>query len=270
MSVTIRGTDNSSSTPAVTGTDGDTGLFFPATNQLALATNGSERVRVDSGGNVLIGTTAVSPASANSIYVYPSDSTVRFTNTTANGKEWTIGTSSPGVAAADNYFAVTNYSGSAWSQYMKIDGSGRVTMPSQTAFYVYANGADTYSGGAGWSKARMATYGTPNEFNTSLFNFSTNMFTAPVAGRYLFSTAITMTGSSNTDGTIGFALNGAGNPAGGRSMSYSSGTGLGGMDCVNVLNLAAGDTVAVYFYQSGNQTTRNTQYAGYFCGYLLG
>jgi hypothetical protein len=153
---------------------------------------------------------------------------------------------------------------------INLDASGRMTVPSQTAFYVYANGADTYSG-TGWSKMRLATYSAPtNEFNTSLVNFTTHQFTAPVAGKYFFSAAVTMTGSTNTDGTIGFAINGASNPSGGRSTAYASGTGLGGMDCVNVLNLAAGDTVAVYFYQSGSQTTRNTQYAGYFCGYLLG
>jgi hypothetical protein len=56
MSVTIRGTDNSASTPAVTGTDGDTGVFFPAANQVALATNGTQAVVVDASQNVGIGT----------------------------------------------------------------------------------------------------------------------------------------------------------------------------------------------------------------------
>lgn len=59
MSVTIRGTDNSASTPAVTGTDGDTGVFFPAANQVAIATNGTQAVLVDSNQNVGVGTTSV-------------------------------------------------------------------------------------------------------------------------------------------------------------------------------------------------------------------
>jgi len=58
MTVIINGTDNSASTPAVTGTDGDTGMFYPAANTVALSTGGSERMRVDSDGDVGIGTTS--------------------------------------------------------------------------------------------------------------------------------------------------------------------------------------------------------------------
>lgn len=55
MSVTIRGTDNSVANPAFTGNDGDTGLYFPAANQLALATNGTQAVFVDSSQRVGVG-----------------------------------------------------------------------------------------------------------------------------------------------------------------------------------------------------------------------
>jgi len=64
MTVTINGTtgiagaNGSASTPAVQGEDTNTGVFFPAADTVAVATGGSERLRVDSSGNVGIGTTS--------------------------------------------------------------------------------------------------------------------------------------------------------------------------------------------------------------------
>jgi len=56
----ISGTDGSAATPAVQGTDTNTGMFFPAADQIAFAEGGAEVVRIDGSGNVGIGT--VSPA----------------------------------------------------------------------------------------------------------------------------------------------------------------------------------------------------------------
>jgi hypothetical protein len=58
----ISGNDGSAATPALRGEDTNTGVFFPAADTVAVATGGSERLRVDSSGNVGIGTTSPSTA----------------------------------------------------------------------------------------------------------------------------------------------------------------------------------------------------------------
>lgn len=58
MTLILNGTDNSATTPAVTGTDTDTGVYYPATNQVALATNGTQALLIDSTQNVLLSATS--------------------------------------------------------------------------------------------------------------------------------------------------------------------------------------------------------------------
>ena len=61
MTTTIRGTDNTAAAPALTGTDTDTGIFFPAADTIAFAEGGAEVARFNSSGDFGIGTS--SPAS---------------------------------------------------------------------------------------------------------------------------------------------------------------------------------------------------------------
>jgi hypothetical protein len=54
MTLILNGTDNSATTPAVTGTDTDTGVYYPAANQVALATNGALRLLVNASGQAIL------------------------------------------------------------------------------------------------------------------------------------------------------------------------------------------------------------------------
>jgi len=64
MTITINGTtgiagvDGSASTPAVQGTDTNTGIFFPAADTIAFGEGGAEVARFDSSGNLGIGTSS--------------------------------------------------------------------------------------------------------------------------------------------------------------------------------------------------------------------
>jgi hypothetical protein len=52
MTLILNGTDNSATTPAVTGTDTDTGIYYPTSNQVAIATAGTQAMLVDASQNV--------------------------------------------------------------------------------------------------------------------------------------------------------------------------------------------------------------------------
>ena len=54
----LSGTDGSAATPAVQGTDTNTGMYFPAADQIAFAEGGVEAMRLDASGNVGIGVAA--------------------------------------------------------------------------------------------------------------------------------------------------------------------------------------------------------------------
>ena len=62
MSLILSGTDGlsdvdgSAATPAIRGTDANTGIFFPAADTIAFAEGGAEVMRINSSGNVGIGT----------------------------------------------------------------------------------------------------------------------------------------------------------------------------------------------------------------------
>jgi len=64
MSLILNGTDGLSDvdgtagTPAIRGTDANTGIFFPAADTIAFSEGGVEAMRIDSSGNVGIGLTA--------------------------------------------------------------------------------------------------------------------------------------------------------------------------------------------------------------------
>ncbi len=64
MSLILDGTnglsdvDGSASTPAIRGTDVNTGIFFPAADTIAFAEGGAEVARFDSNGNALVGSSS--------------------------------------------------------------------------------------------------------------------------------------------------------------------------------------------------------------------
>jgi hypothetical protein len=73
--------DGSASTPAIRGTDANTGIFFPAADTIAFSEGGVESMRIDSSGNVGIGMS--SPTTGVRLDVFGGYARLR-SNTTIN------------------------------------------------------------------------------------------------------------------------------------------------------------------------------------------
>jgi hypothetical protein len=222
MSVTIRGTDNSASTPAVTGTDGDTGVFFPAVNTVAVATNGTEKARFDSSGNLLIGTT--STATGNGANIEVSNSLIaRLILNQTGTRRFSLGSGS-------NSFNV--YDETADAERLKIDSSGRVLTPFNPAFAVsnLAHTTGNYTGGTVYFDT------------TSSYNSGNGRFTAPVTGNYIVGITVYVDGTSTCE--VGIYKNGS-VWAWLFQKNYTGGS-FEGFNGSQIVSLAAGDYINWY------------------------
>jgi len=101
MTLILNGTDNSATTPAVTGTDTDTGIYYPTSNQVAIATNGTQAMLVDASQNVTFAQAANLP------------NTFGFKNRIINGAmaiDQRKAGASVVVSNTDSYFGIDRYS----------------------------------------------------------------------------------------------------------------------------------------------------------------
>jgi hypothetical protein len=173
MSVTIRGTDTSAAAPSFTGSDGDSGVFFPAANQVALATNGTQAVVVDASQNVGIGT--ASPAFRLDVSTSVQDS-ANFASSNANmdiylkASGTTSGFTRLRATGGDMVFIT------GLNERMRIDSPGRVTTPAQPSVWL-VNPSDISGTG-------VITNWTANTNVGGHYNSGTGTFTCPVAGTY--------------------------------------------------------------------------------------
>jgi hypothetical protein len=131
---------------------------------------------------------------------------------------------------------------------MRIDSSGRVTMPYQPHAQVYKNngGNDTVSGGA-----TVVWNGVSSNIG-NIYNVANGRFTVPVAGRYMVATIVT-TGSTNKYGIYNVRRNGNLSFPDGWVQGRNYGTANDkALTFSGVVDLDANDYLDVYVNSSNN------------------
>jgi hypothetical protein len=150
--------DGSAATPAIRGTDANTGMFFPAADTIAFSEGGVESMRIDSAGNVGIGSSAVvagyrldvrgaaylqttaNPTNAQLI------SLTNQTTTSNNGcrigfDAFNIGAASIGIPSNDA--ALAFYVNGVNTERMRINSSGNVGIGGAPSYRLDVQGTGT-------------------------------------------------------------------------------------------------------------------------------
>ena len=163
MSIRIDGT-NTTANPGITGSDTDTGLQF-GTNEVKVVTDGSDRVTVDSAGNVGIATSSIASGGSNTtnFNVHTPSSTSVYLKLSNSGT---------GNTASDAFDLSADSSGNAYlinrengnmtfwtnaTERMRILSSGDLTFNGDTAA---ANALDDYEEGTFTPTLALATPGS--------------------------------------------------------------------------------------------------------------
>lgn len=122
----VSGLDGTAATPSTQGANTSAGLFFPTINTVAIATNGTEAMRIDSNGSVGIGTSSPSSYVSPGQFVnYNSGSAALFA-VGGTVSSYLFSSSSGGIGAvgtSSNHVFAFYTNG---SERMRIDTSGRV------------------------------------------------------------------------------------------------------------------------------------------------
>ena len=162
------------------------------------------------------------------------------------------------------------------SERMKIDGSGRVTMPYQPAFMAKKTSSQEQSA----TTNTKITFGDTDVNVGSHYNNTNHRFTAPVAGTYLFAINLRIGAESNLR-VLTIALRKNGSELYGRIFGQGAGNDYGSgsydhpyVSGSTIISLNANDYVEMWtgaeITYSGNLVIQQGNGTSQFMGYLIG
>jgi hypothetical protein len=274
MSLILSGTnglsdvDGSAATPAIRGTDTNTGIFFPAADTIAFAEGGVEAMRLDSSGNLGLGVTPSAWVNAKAIDIatYGSISTDAATSAGISVAYNAYGISATSWKYKNSYFA-TRYtqedglhkwfnapSGTAgnaisFTQAMTLDASG--------VLYVGANQrAMLYQDVSGDAVIGGATGGTLKFFSTgserARIDSSGNLLVGNTGG----TNKLTV---STTTQAAAIRCENSRNVSGDFSLITSLGSNCNNTSSYHII-CATGGNDRFYVYGNGNVVNTNNSY----------